>query len=274
MPYSPINYAQLPTAKSPMNALISRAMETFGKGVNLSYLPREKEAGIFSKEIGPLAALASNKNFTGFNPQVQKMIAQRIGGYLGKSHGGQSGDLGDDLSTAGYADDENIYNRLKEGAKVALSPGGKTRVAGSRLAGEAEKLGLPSFISKALGGNKAAGKNAEFEQAIEEAVQKLSLKGYSESRARKALERMAGENDESYASRIKPLFIASESNPREEVSSPVRGIEEKVQRDMQEKADAEATAEAFGTTPEMVLIAQSQGIKTASEFKKFLSENQ
>ena len=76
-----------PEEANPMNALISRAMETFGKGMNLSYLPREKEASIFSKEIGPLAALASSPNFTGFNEGTQKQIAQRISQYLGS--GGQ-----------------------------------------------------------------------------------------------------------------------------------------------------------------------------------------
>ena len=255
-----------PEEANPMNALISRAMETFGKGMNLSYLPREKEAGIFAKEIGPLAALASNPNFTGFNPEVQKMIAQKIGGYLGGQQGEQQ--AGGAQTTPGYANDQDIYGRLTKGADVALSPGGKVKVGGSRLAGEAEKLGLPSAISKFLGGNEAAGENAAFDQAKIEAIQRLKMKGYSEGAAKDAVEQKPGESNKAYAARIKPLFV---SEARDE---PVRSAEQKEMRDDEERADAEATAEAFGTTPEMVMNARSMGVKTAKEFKEFLKWSQ
>ena len=46
--------------------------------------------------------------------------------------------------------------------------------------------------------------------------------------------------------------------------------EQKEIQDNTSRADAEATAEAFGTTPEKVLEAQSMGVKTAKEFKEFL----
>lgn len=194
-----------PDEANPMNALISRAMETFGKGMNLSYLPREKEAGIFSKEIGPLAALASNPNFTGFNPEVQKMIAQKIGGYLGGQQGAQQATA--QGTTPGYASDQDIYGRLKHGSDITQSPGGQLKTAKSNLVGQAEKWGLPHVISQLLGGSETAGESAAFDQVKDEAIQKLKLKGYSEGQAKKIIEQRKGESNNAYNARIKPLFI-------------------------------------------------------------------
>ena len=187
-----------------MNALISRAMETFGKGVNLSYLPREKEAGIFAKEIGPLAALASSPQFQGFNPQIQKMIAQRIGGYLGQGQGGQQGQ---DESPPGYASDQDIYDQLRKGSHATNAPGAQGKVAKSNLAGAIEKFIGKNPISDAFGGNEAAGENAAFEQAKKLAAQKLMMRGYPADKASAIINQMPGESDESYAKRIAPLFV-------------------------------------------------------------------
>lgn len=208
MTFTFTNYAGMETPKSPMDAMISKALKAYTGATNARYLPREKEAKIFGAEIGPLAALASNPNFTGFNPQVQQMIAQRIGGYLG-GQGGQEGSA--QGSPAGYASDEDIYNQLSEGADVTQSPGGKSRVSRSNIAGRIEKFAGENPISKALGGSEIAGKNAAFEQAKQLAAQKLQLKGYPAAQAQQLVQQMPGENNEAYKKRMKPLFVG-ESN--------------------------------------------------------------
>lgn len=281
-----------PEQQNPFNSLLSRALETFGKGmhaanlpleyqknkINLKYLPREKEAGILASSLGPLAQFVTSPVAQGMvGPQVDQMrgILSKVLSQYGDSGAGQSqpgmatgaeqsGTGNMSAGPAGYANDENIYSRLKKGADVSLSPGGKSKVARSRLAGEAEQLGLPDAVSKALGGSSAAGENAAFEQAVEEGVQRLKMKGYSEATARKALEMKTGESNDSYAKRVRPLFVNEESE------SPIKSLEQKVARDQQERADAEATAHAFNTTPEVVMEAMSMGIKSAKEFKDFL----
>lgn len=258
-----------PEEANPMNALISRAMETFGKGVNLSYLPREKEAGIFSKEIGPLAALASSPNFQGFNPHVQKMIANRIKGYLGGGQGGEM-DEGQD-TTPGYPEDRDIYDQLVKGSHDAESPGARNRVGRSNIAGTIEKFAGKNAISDYLGGSKSAGEAAKFEQTKKLAAQKLMLRGIAQDKANDMVKILPGESADDYSERMKPLFVA------EQKSSPIKSVEQKMAQDAQDRADAEATAEAFSTpqfqvTPELVLEAQSQGVRTAKQFKKFLSQ--
>lgn len=208
-----------PEEVNPMSGLLSKALETYGKGLNASYAPRRMEADIFAKEIGPLAALASNPNFTGFNPEVQKMITQRIGGYLGGAHGSNQEPS---ESTPGYASDEDIFKRLHSGAESTLTPGGKKRVRLSTAASYAEQLGLPENVSKILGGHGAAGENAAFEQAKIEAEQRLIMKGYSPQKAHDAVQPFLNEPYDSYVTRLEPLFInknKQEKVGQEETSS-------------------------------------------------------
>lgn len=233
-----------------MNALISRAMETFGKGVNLSYLPREKEAGIFAKEIGPLAALASSPQFQGFNPQIQKMIAQRIGGYLGGQ--GQGGQQGQDESPPGYASDEDIYQQLTQGSKATQAPGAQGKVAKSNIAGAIEKFIGENAISKALGGNQAAGENAAFEQAKKLAAQKLMMRGYPADKANAIVSQMPGESDESYAKRIQPLFVNKQPSMPEPTPDERGGEQEEIQ--LASELSAQIKEKLHKDVPETVIF--------------------
>ena len=199
-----------PEEYSPMQALISRALEGYGKGVNASYLKKQREADLFAKEIGPLAALASNPNFRGFDPNTQKMIADRISGYLGGRQGGEGMPQSNQESPPGYANSADIYNRLAEGSKTPLSEGGQLNVAKSRAAGAAQQWGLPKFITEALGGNKAVGENAKFETSKDEAVKDLVLRGYTENQARNIINQKEGESPSAYANRVKPFFVNKE----------------------------------------------------------------
>lgn len=190
---------------NPMSNLIGRALDTYSKGMQASYLPRRLEADLFSKEISPLAALASNPNFTGFNPNIQKLIAARIGGYL--SGMPSQGLLQEDVSTPGYASDEDIYSRLSEGSKESFGPGAKSALMKSRFASLAEQLGLPAEISKSLGGTEVAGQQSAFEQAKIEAQRRLVMKGYSPQEAAAAVQEMPNEPAEAYKKRIQSLFV-------------------------------------------------------------------
>lgn len=212
MAFTFTNYPILtPEQQSPWQGALSRALDTYSKATKASYMPRQMEADLFAKEIGPLAGLASSPNFTGFNPEIQKMIAQRIGGYLGHGQGGAGGAAGQESAeTPGYAEDEDIYNRLSTGAKQSFGPGAKGRVNKSRLASLSEQLGLPNQISKALGGSEAAGQLGAFEQAKTEAEQRLVMKGYSPEKAKRAVQELPNEPADAYAKRIKSLFVAGD----------------------------------------------------------------
>lgn len=276
MAFTFTNYPILtPEQQSPWQGALSRALDSYSKITKASYMPRQMEADLFAKEIGPLAGLASSPNFTGFNPQIQKMIAQRIGKYLGGAGGASGAEEGDGETTPGYADDKDIYSRLSQGADVALSRGGKANVGKSNLAGEAEKFGLPKAIVNALGGTKAAGENAKFEQAMKEGIRRLTLKGYSAADAKDMLTPKPGESAADYKSRTQPLFLekGSQESPvgtAVDENGPITSLEDKMARDEQERADAEATAKAFNTTPEKVMEALSMGVKGAKEFREFL----
>lgn len=173
-------------------------------GIESYYRPSMVRAQIFNKEIGPVAALASSPNFTGFNPEIQRMIANRIGSYFGSP--GQSGSD----TTPGYASDKDIYDRLSTGAHSAFGHGGKINTISSQIAGKADQLGLPHWLTSMLGGSGAAGANAAYGQSMQEGIQRLRMKGYSEQAARQALAHQEGESDVDYNERIRPLFISGQ----------------------------------------------------------------
>lgn len=210
-----------PEQQSPFGNLIQNALKNYQEGVKAKYLPKMQEADIFSKEIAPIAALAANPNFTGFNPQTQRMIASRISAHLG----GESGFPGnedyaggyDQETTPGYASDRDIFQRISEGAASLFSPGGQLKAAKGRVAGAAEQWGVPG-ISEALGGSQGAEESAAFEQAINEGAKRLEMKGYSPAAARALLEKKPGESMKSYIKRTKPLFVSG-SEERERTES-------------------------------------------------------
>jgi len=188
-----------------MPDMIAKMMQSYTKQQHAKYLPQQIQAEIFNKEIGPLATLASSPNFTGFNPETQKMIAERIRHHLGGQGASPEG------STAGYASDKNIYDRLSHGASESFGAGKRSEVGRSKLVNLLEQFGLSPEISKQLGGTGASQEKVKFDQAIEEGIHQLKLKGYSEPQARHLLERIPGENDKTYKERIKPLFLSDNS---------------------------------------------------------------
>lgn len=264
MVFSFSNVVSQELPKHPLHGLISNLIGGYGQGIKAHYMPHQIQADIFNKEISPLAALASNPNFTGFNPEIQQMIAGRIGKYLnnGSSSSSGSGENVGNSSPAGYASDQDIYNRLSHGAHETFGQGKRAAVGRSRLLNLGEQFGLPQSISNKLGGTKASQEQATFDQALEEGIQRLKMKGYSDASARQLLERIPGENDQTYEKRIKPLFLR---NDQENINQDSNENENE-----QESADVDATAKAFNASPDDVREALKLGVKTPKEFKEFL----
>jgi len=268
MPFNFTNYAALPVPKSPMNAMLAKALDNYHKGINLSYLPREKEANIFAKGIGPVAQLAASPAFKGFNPQQSEAIANAVGQFFGVPTGDAASE-----GPPGYPRASKIQHDLEENAGAVLGPGAIWNLMKSNLASGAEKLDLPG-VSNYLGGSKLAQQAAKFEQTRQEAMANEEQRGTPHNVAKKIYEIAPGENTQGYVSRTKPRLIKDNTS----TEPPIRSLEDKLARDEQEKADADATVDYLNkngikATPQQVLMAQGAGVKTIEQFKQFLKKN-
>ena len=274
-----------PEQQSPWGNLLSNTLKNYQHSVNARYAPRQKEADIFSKEISPLAALASNPNFTGFNPEVQKMISERVGNYLQGNKGGEGQKFAQTETPPGYASGTSLYDRLSKGADSVLSSGGKGRVIVSNLAAGVKSVAgnttLGKNISERLGGTKANADNAAFQQTIAEAKHNLKLKGFPDS-VLNTLDPMNNEDNVSYKPRVKPLMVAAAGNERydpnknygaNERQEPAGEHETPTYEtlDRSNKEYVDKTAKEFNTKPEYVLDAFNQGVKTKTELKEWLA---
>jgi len=108
------NYPLLtPEQQSPYGNLLSNAMKKYQQGVSAHYAPQRQEADIFAKEMGPMAALAANPNFS-FDPEVRKLISQKIAAHIQQAQqkGGHEGLLNGILH-------KNWLNKQKEVANKA-----------------------------------------------------------------------------------------------------------------------------------------------------------
>lgn len=286
-----------PEQTSPWNNLLANSLKNYQHILSAKYAPQSKEADIFAKEIAPLAQLAANPNFKGFNPETQAQISKRVSDYLSKAHEGAQGEGQNgnfqETTSPGY-DEKKLFSNLTKGAETVLGKGGTSKVVRSNIAGIAEKSGLPEWISNALGGNETAGIDAQFKNDIKAFEHWLIMNGYSPQEAAQIAPPRRGENAQQYIENRKAYFprinnsqqnnIPAENqamNPmqeqeyNEEENTPTN-IEEKISNDEQAKADAEATAKAYSTpkrrvTAKEVLQAQALGIKTAKDFKNFLA---
>jgi len=221
-----------PEESSPMNGLVSRAMKGYSEAQKLKYQPRMMEAEILAKNLGPLAELGTSTHGAAFAGEQGKEAREAVSqllhdwrkGQLPPEHHGLLhrlfGEHENKLkpaehTTPAYASDENLYNRLAKGADALYGTGNKTDLMKSNLASASKSLGLPDAISNALGGTKTNSANAANEQAINEGVQRLKMKGYDEANARSLLQRQPNEDNNSYKARIKSLFISEEKQPNE-----------------------------------------------------------
>lgn len=75
--------------------MIGNLLSGYGGAVSAKYMPREKEAEIFHKQISPLAMLASSPYFSSLHPTQQQQIANYISSIMGnQGMGGQPGQQG------------------------------------------------------------------------------------------------------------------------------------------------------------------------------------
>jgi hypothetical protein len=106
---------------SPTGNLYANALKKYQQGVNAHYAPQRQEADIFAKEMGPMAALASNPNFS-FDPQVREMISKRIADHIEKTQqkGGHEGLLNAILHKNWLGKQEEAANLPQAGNQAQL----------------------------------------------------------------------------------------------------------------------------------------------------------
>lgn len=261
--------SQLPY-HNPLENFISHALKGYSGMQHAKYLPEQIQADIFSKEIGPVAQLAASPNFRGFNPTIQKMIAQRVGSYLSGQHGGHSMNV--DENIPGYPSNEDIFGRLSKYAPESFGEGKKLDVAKSNIGNVGRQWALPDFITNIFGGPGPSSSKSHLEQAKKDGIQNLELRGYSHQDAVDIMQQRPGENANTYVYRTRPYFVnkGSQETQKEPI---VKGVEDKIKRDRREMAEANTLAKRFKTTPEMILQAASEGITHYSQLQKYINEH-
>jgi hypothetical protein len=270
----PLQLQQLPIGTpeqtSPFNNLLSNALKSYQQQVHARYAPQQQQADIFSKEIGPLAALASNPNFTGFNPQVQKMIASRIGNYLNGNQGAQAMEA--EGATPGYPRGEDIYKRISESNKITEAPGGRGNVIRSSLSNIISKIVGNNPVSEALGGGNAADAEAHGAQAEADAVQYLKLKSYSPSEIKEILRKRPGESLESRLKRLKPYFKneSEQSSPSTSDREMDMNINEEAHRIGIAPSKITKAAEYFNVAPEKIIAGLDAGITNDEDMADYV----
>lgn len=215
-----------PEQGSPYAAALSRFLQGAGQGLDLQkksmlnkMIPQLQQAEIFSKEIGPLASLASNPQFRGFNPEIQKMIAQRIGGYLQGGSGAPIQSTTEAETTGPYPGSQDILSRLLKHSHDVYAPGGAKKLAGSNLAAAAEQWGFPK-VAEYLGGSETNAAKAALNQDINDAIQNQILQGVPENIARQRFARGPDESDEAYAKKVAP-YLQSQAAQESSENQPL-----------------------------------------------------
>ncbi len=95
MTFTFTNYAAIAPRRSPLHDIIGRTLAGYNEATKSKYLKREKEADIFSKQISPLAMLASSPFFSSMQPEQQHQIASYISKMMGQQGVGGQGGMGD-----------------------------------------------------------------------------------------------------------------------------------------------------------------------------------
>jgi len=129
MTFSFTNYAAIKPQRSPFRDIVSDILGGYSGAVNAKYLPREKEADIFHKQISPLAMLASSPYFSSLHPAQQQQMAQYISQMLsrqGIGEGGQQGSgMGSGMMSGG-------------GGQQGASPGMSGGMGGQSMGGQGQ----------------------------------------------------------------------------------------------------------------------------------------
>src|ERR1700733_14838006 len=168
MPYSPWTPPLLNNDQAgAIPDIIGHLMSGYSKGTHAAYLPKQIEADIFAKKVGPLATLATSPMFLQ-NPQFQQALSNLLAKNLGGAGGGFGG-MGGGNNQASYGNNQDIYgnndntyagqvgqdvNKAQEYAQD-LSKKGKIRSLLSSLAGLSKNIlgDTGNSINEALGLN-------------------------------------------------------------------------------------------------------------------------
>lgn len=257
-----------PEQTSPFNNLVHNALKTYQQQVHAKYAPEMMEADIFSKGIGPIATLAASPNFTGFNPEVSKMLGDYIGQYIAKSHGQPFKSSSQPL---GYPSGEDIYHRLEEASKVTEAPGGRGNVGRSAVGGILTKLIGNNPISQILGGGNAADKAAELDQAKADMAKYLQLQNYSQNQINEIIKDRPGESYQSRLKRWKQYLVKDNAeNPSTSDRETDTNINEEARKFGRTPNQIQTAAEYFNVKPEMIIRGLQAGITNDKEMADYV----
>ncbi len=105
MTFTFTNYAGIKPRPSPFADIIGKVLGGYSDMTKAKFMPREKEAEIFNKQISPLAMLASSPFFSSMQPEQQHQIASYISKMMANQgiggQGGQGGVMGGGQSQGG-----------------------------------------------------------------------------------------------------------------------------------------------------------------------------
>ncbi len=235
-----------PEQQNPMNALISRAMENFGKGTKLAYLPKQLEADIFAKKLGPLATLATTPTFMNdphFQAELRKFLSQGGFGNYGNGEGASNG-------APTYAEQAGLNAADASRLAHALTKAGKGNVGISSLGGLIQNYGgdlgkktLDFFTGGAVNPNLSNQSNkfdTELNLLKNKAIQTQVL---SPEQANEIFRRLPNETPDDTMKRVvstNPQLFQQPNNPNFiNENNPPKSVDEKIARDEQERAQYE-----------------------------------
>jgi hypothetical protein len=279
MSFTFTNYPILtPEQQNPMNALISRAMDTFGKGLKMSYAPRQIEADIFNKQIGPLATLATTPTFMN-DQQFQENLRNVISS--------QFSNLGVQPSWAptykGQAE-MDADEALKIAKKVTHAGVANTRLSGASAFLE-NLLGAPGkAIAHALTGGAITPELAEDENKLETILarmkkQSIDTHQLTQAEADKQYEQKKNETQAARVTRIlrsNPALYRKndgaqfEKNANALINPVASDISEESSSVGQTPSQIENAAKHFKTSPENIIGGLRAGVKSDEEMQDYI----
>ena len=274
-----------PEQVNPMAGLISRAMKNFQESSNLAtqiptqqlklqYLPKQLEAEIFSKKIGPLATLATSPMFLQ-NPQFQALLGNMISQNLGSEFGGGTGTKGTTEPGVRFPTyNEQNQQQFEKTAKEAEDLSGQGH-AGTALSGAVSWLdsmipGLGKHISEALTGGKITEEAFNQQKSFETDLNTLKRTAIqtgkiSENDAQKEFIQKKGETPSATIKRIKKSFPYLYEN---ETKKELTGKNNSKRKITQEEIHKTAIETGIGEDQVIELLAEKMGLST----ERFMNE--
>jgi hypothetical protein len=308
MSFTFTNYqASKPEQVSPWANLRHNITQAQNEQTRSKYLPKQLEADIIGKTVGPLAQIAASPLVAAMEPkqkeEMLKYISAALQGSGGKPQQEQEGSFGNvpilgglekwitehlggakthempeerSKTVPGFPTNEDLFSRLKEGANSVLGSGGKLNAFKSTIGTGLNQIVGNNPISEALSDKgEAAGAKAAFEQTKKDLEQKLIREGRSPQMAHFIAQEQPGENAEQYVKNREQYLIPQNRKEPENNYSKNSGLS----KEIIEEATAlnvspelvEEDAKGFHTSPKIILGAIRAGIATDDEMRDYIA---